>query len=35
MKTVVFRFSGGAHDGQAIRSDGPEYEQEETETLWM
>jgi hypothetical protein len=32
-KIIVFRFSGGARDGQAIRSDQPQAAKE-TLTLW-
>jgi hypothetical protein len=34
VKTIIFRFCGGARNGQAIRSDGPHIERDEADALW-
>jgi hypothetical protein len=34
MKVIVFRFSGGARDGDAVRSDKPDAFQNEADMLW-
>jgi hypothetical protein len=34
VKTIIFRFCGGARDGQFVRSDGPHNERTEADAIW-
>jgi hypothetical protein len=34
VKTIIFRFCGGARDGQTVRSDGPHNERNEAVAIW-